>query len=216
MAVTQEKVDSLIVHIEQAESPASVTNVQVAQILEFFNETVKFVETSMKGDLASASQAASNAAAVASSLARSYNEWHGQVSVLSQVLTGFTLHPAGTGITANLNYASLEDGHTWGAAGNFISGATEALAGVMTAEQVKALNKAVSELRWIDAIKTFIGITSSNPEQPGESSLVKKVNKLETDVSKLTAIQLESEEQMEALIEQGLVKEGQVYFTEED
>ena len=186
MAATQEKVDSMIVHISQAETPNSVTNEQVALILDFFNQTVKYVENTMKGNLSKAEQAASNAAEAASNLARSYNEWHGRISVLTQVLTGFTLHPAATAITANMNYASLKDGHTTGTAGNFLSGATEALAGVMTAQQVKDLNQAIKDLRWIDAIKTFMGVTSSDPTKPGESALVKRVSDLATVTTNLT------------------------------
>lgn len=216
MAATQDRVDSMIVHISQAETPNSVTNEQVALILDFFNQTVKYVENTMKGNLTKAEQAASNAAETASRLAKSYNEWYGKISVLSQVLTTFTLHPAATSITANMNYASLKDGHTWGAAGNFLSGATEAFAGVMTAQQVKDLNKAIKDLRWIDAIKTFIGVTSSDPTKPGESALVKRVSDLEIKATKLTAIQLESEDQMADMIANKQVKEGQVYFTEED
>lgn len=216
MAATQDKVDSMIVHISQAETPNSVTNEQVALILDFFNQTVKYVENTMKGNLNKAEQAASNAATAVSRLAESYNEWHGQVSVLTQVLTGFSLNQAASGIRAEMNYASMTDGHTWGKTGNFLPGATEALAGVMTAQQVKDLNKALQDLRWIDAIKTFMGVTSSDPTKPGESTLVKRVSDLEIKATKLTAIQLESEDQMDDMIANSSVKEGQIYFTEEE
>lgn len=208
--------DSLIAHIEQTEKPQSVTNVQVALILDFFNQTVKYVENTMKGNLSKAEQAASNAAETASKLAKSYNEWHGKISVLSQVLTGFSLLPEDESINIKMNSASLADGHTGGKTTEFLSGATEALAGVMTARQVKDLNRAIKDLKWIDAIKAFIGVSSVDPSKPGESALVKSVTELETQISKLTAIQLESEDQMDDLIANSNVKEGQIYFTEEE
>lgn len=217
MAVTQDRVDTLITFIEQTENPRSVTNVQVAQILDFFNQTVKYVESVMKGELSKAAAAADNAASAASSLAKSYNEWQGQVSVLKEVLTAFKVSRDATAVKADFTYASLADGHTWVADNqSFLNGATEALAGVMTAQQVKDLNKALSQLRWIDAIKTLIGVTSSDPEKPGESALVKRVEFLETKTDKLTAIRVESEEEMEKLIASGAVKDGQAYYTEED
>ena len=155
MATTQERVDALIMQIKDATAAGSVTNGMVAEVLSFISSVIRYVNGEMQDNVNKAVSSSQNAATSVSNLSRDYNEWFGKVSVLTQILRDITLSPEAGSISAVKNYASLADGHTNSEKVEFLNGASEAFAGLMTADHVKKLKKAVDAI--ITELKPYQG-----------------------------------------------------------
>lgn len=66
MATTQENIDSLITHIESAEKPNSVTNVEVARVLDYLNGVMRHLQNDLIPELERLAKASGTAAGSAS------------------------------------------------------------------------------------------------------------------------------------------------------